>query len=102
MQHIEQIVEHIAGRLHEITREDLLWGGMGVAVAEEKCSRDSFGPTPLVWVCRDRCARGDIIPQARLRVHATLDRCTAFSVADFRNLDCVENRVAIVYMHDFL
>ena len=39
MQHIEQIVEHIAGGLNEITREDLLWGGMGVAVADDNACR---------------------------------------------------------------
>lgn len=31
-QHIENLVEHIAGRLHELTREDLMWGGMGIAL----------------------------------------------------------------------
>merc|ERR1719478_183213 len=31
-QHIEILVEHMASRLHEQTREDLMWGGMGVAL----------------------------------------------------------------------
>lgn len=75
LQHIEQIVEHIAGRLHEITREDLLWGGMGIAMMFLKlgtryADQGAFLPNHVLYA---RMALG-ITCEASLRVASEVAR----------------------------